>query len=482
MEEIVASICCETGIHREQGGSPFPLDRERGRERSTGESHAECRSSKDGPFHPLDTTARGAAPRPVSEQAKVDDFDLIVAGGGAAGFFAAITCAEARPGTRVVILEKSREVLGKVRISGGGRCNVTHGCFEPKRLVTHYPRGSRQLIGPFHHWGPAETMEWFESRGVPLKIEDDGRVFPCSDSSQSIIDCLVGQARRVGVEVRCRTAVKAITKTAGGRYEVETADGETLAARKLMLTLGGTRNRLGADLAAGFGHRIEPAAPSLFTFKIDDDRLDGLPGLSVASARVRIPGTKLVSTGPVLITHWGLSGPGILRISAWGARELQQRDYQFEVEVNWTGELDEASILGEFDRRRTDAPRKKVGNDPRFGIPMRLWKHLVEAAADGPADALHWPHLTKQVARRLAGQLGACRFQVAGKSMNKDEFVTCGGVHPGDVDFKTMESRKAGGLHFAGEILDIDGITGGFNFQAAWTTARIAGEAIASSL
>lgn len=412
-----------------------------------------------------------------------DDFDLVVAGGGAAGFFAAITCAEARPGSRVVILEKSREVLGKVKISGGGRCNVTHACFEPKALVSHYPRGSRQLIGPFHHWDPTDTMEWFESRGVPLKIEEDGRVFPRSDSSQSIIDCLSGSARDAGVEVRCSTAVKEVSRNEDGSYDVRTSEEESITTGKLLLTLGGTRNRLGADLAAKFGHRTEVAAPSLFTFRIKDERLDELQGLSVASARVRIPGTKLVSTGPVLVTHWGLSGPGILKISAWGARDLQQRDYRFEVEVNWTGELSEEAILQEFARLRIDSPRRKVMNDARFGIPGRLWKRLVTAAADeAGADELHWPHLTKPVARRLAAQLGACRFRVDGKSMNKDEFVTCGGVHLGDVDFKTMESRKVDGLHFAGEILDIDGITGGFNFQAAWTTGRIAGEAIADFL
>ena len=412
-----------------------------------------------------------------------NDFDLVIAGGGAAGFFAAITCAEARPGSKVVILEKSREVLGKVKISGGGRCNVTHACFEPKVLVTHYPRGSRQLIGPFHHWGPTDTMEWFESRGVPLKVEEDGRVFPRSDSSQSIIDCLRDSARRAGVEVRCSTAVKSVVHGEDGLYQVGLASGETIATRKLMLTLGGTRNRLGADLAEQFGHRVEVAAPSLFTFRIKDERLDELQGLSVASARVRIPGAKLVSTGPVLVTHWGLSGPGILKISAWGARELQQKDYRFEVEVNWTGELGEEAILQEFARLRVESPRRKVMNDARFGIPGRLWKRLVTAAAaGGGADALHWPHLTKAVARRLAAQLGACRFPVDGKSMNKDEFVTCGGVHLGDVNFKTMESRKVDGLHFAGEILDIDGITGGFNFQAAWTTGRIAGEAMAAAL
>jgi predicted Rossmann fold flavoprotein len=409
-------------------------------------------------------------------------YDLIVAGGGAAGFFAAITFAEARPGSKVVILEKSREVLGKVKISGGGRCNVTHACFDPRALSAFYPRGSKQLIGPFHRWGPTDTMEWFESRGVPLKIEKDGRVFPQSDSSQSIIDCLTGSAREAGVEVRKSTAVKSVSHRSDDGYDVSLSEGDALTTRALMLTLGGTRNRIGADLAEQFGHRIQVAAPSLFTFKIDDLRLTDLPGLSVEQAGVKISGLKLASTGPVLITHWGLSGPGILRLSAWGARDLQERDYRFEVIVNWCGDLSEEKIIAEFDQRRIDSPRKKVVNDPIFKIPNRFWKRLVEAAAgDKDADALHWPHLTKDTARKLAAQLGTCRFQVDGKSMNKDEFVTCGGVHLGDVNFKTMESRKIDGLYFAGEILDIDGITGGFNFQAAWTTGRIAGEAIAES-
>ncbi|MEP4077137.1 aminoacetone oxidase family FAD-binding enzyme [Haloferula sp.] len=412
-----------------------------------------------------------------------DDYDLIVAGGGAAGFFAAITFAEAHPGARVVILEKSREVLGKVKISGGGRCNVTHACFDPRALSAFYPRGSKQLIGPFNRWSPTDTMEWFESRGVPLKVEADNRVFPQSDSSQSIIDCLNGCARDAGVEVRRSTAVKAVNSLPADGFEVMLRDGEPIHTRNLLLTLGGTRNRIGADLAEQFGHRIQVAAPSLFTFKIDDPRIEGLQGLSVDHAGVKITGLKLASSGPVLITHWGLSGPGILRLSAWGARELQEREYRFEAVINWCGDLSEEKIIAGFDQRRIDSPRKKVMNDPLFGIPTRLWKSLVAAAADGTdADSLHWPHLTKSTARKLAGQLGACRFQVDGKSMNKDEFVTCGGVHLGDVNFKTMESRKTSGLYFAGEILDIDGITGGFNFQSAWTTGRIAGEAIGNSI
>jgi len=420
-------------------------------------------------------------PRPANSDPQA--YDLIVAGGGAAGFFAAITFAEARPGSKVVILEKSREVLGKVKISGGGRCNLTHACFDPRALSAFYPRGSKQLIGPFHHWSPTDTMDWFESRGVPLKIESDGRVFPQSDSSQSIIDCLTGSAREAGIEVRESTALKSTTKLSDGGYQVSLSEGSTLLTRALMLTLGGTRNRIGSNLAEQFGHRTQVAAPSLFTFKIDDPRLIDLPGLSVEKAGVKIGGLKLTSTGPVLITHWGLSGPGILRLSAWGARDLLERDYRFEVIVNWCGELSEEVIIAGFDQRRVASPRKKIVNDPLFKIPGRLWKKLVESAAGNTdADSLHWPHLTKDTARKLAAQLGACRFQVDGKSMNKDEFVTCGGVHLGDVNFKTMESRKSEGLYFAGEILDIDGITGGFNFQAAWTTGRIAGEAIAAAL
>lgn len=410
-------------------------------------------------------------------------YDLVVAGGGAAGFFAAITFAEARPGSRVVILEKSREVLGKVRISGGGRCNLTHACFDPLALSRSYPRGSKQLIGPLHRWGPANTMEWFERRGVPLKTEDDGRVFPVSDSSQSIIDCLVGSARKAGVEVRTSTAVTTVSRGSYGSYVVTLSDGAPLIGKNLLLTLGGTRNPIGADLARAFGHRIQTAAPSLFTFKIDDPRITDLQGLSVSDAGVRITGSKLGSSGPVLITHWGLSGPGILKISAWGARNLQECDYRFEAVVNWTGSRTEEQLIAEFTRLRVESPRKKLLNDALFGIPTRLWKRLVEAAAgEQEADSLHWPHLTKSTSRKLAQQIGACRFQVGGKSTNKDEFVTCGGIHLGDVDFRTMQSRKCEGLYFAGEILDIDGITGGFNFQSAWTTGRIAGEAIAESL
>lgn len=410
------------------------------------------------------------------------DYDLIVAGGGAAGFFGAITSAEAAPAARVLVLEKSSQVLGKVRISGGGRCNVTHACFDPRELARSYPRGERQLIGPFHRWGPADTVRWFEDRGVPLKTEADNRIFPQSDSSQSIIDCLTGGAAAAGVEVRTRTVAQAARPLPGGGHAVSLADGRTLTARRLLLTLGGTRNQIGAGLAAGYGHHVHPAAPSLFTFRIDDPRLGGLQGLSVGDVQVRIPHLKLSADGPVLITHWGLSGPGILRISAWGARELQACAYDFQVVLNWTGGRSAGEVVQRFDQLRGESPKRRIVNDPVGGIPARLWRRLVESVAPEGADELRWPHLPKPLARRLAEAATGCQFRVRGKSMNKDEFVTCGGVDLGEIDFKTMESRQAAGLHFAGEILDIDGITGGFNFQAAWTTGRLAGEAIARAL
>jgi predicted Rossmann fold flavoprotein len=405
------------------------------------------------------------------------DCDLLVAGGGAAGFFGAITCAQACPDARVIIVEKSRDVLGKVKISGGGRCNVTHACFDPRELVEHYPRGSRQLIGPMNRFGPADTMSWFEDHGVPLKIEDDNRVFPVSDSSQSIIDCLTDAAVEAGVEVRTETAIESVNEN----LEVTLSTGEQIRCRHVLLTLGGTRNHIGGDIATSFGHTLEPAAPSLFTFKIDDPRIADLQGLSVADARVRlVGGSQLEARGPVLVTHWGLSGPGILRLSAWGARELQQEDYRFKIEINWTGTLSSDEVRAHFDQLRIDSSRALVLKRPQFGIPSRLWQRLVNAAVI--PDDQRWPHLSKKAALRLARELTECRLRVDGKSMNKEEFVTCGGVSLNEVDFKTMQSRITPGLHFAGEILDIDGITGGFNFQSAWTTAHIAGTAIADAI
>jgi predicted Rossmann fold flavoprotein len=408
-----------------------------------------------------------------------NSYDLIVAGGGAAGFFAAITCAENLPGIRILILEKSNKVLGKVRISGGGRCNVTNACSDPRELIECYPRGSKQLLGPFYNWGPTDTTTWFEERGVPLKIEADGRVFPRSDDSQSVIDCLNHAADKAGIRVEKSTEIEGAARDESEGFKIAASGGNLMHTNHLILTLGGIRNRIGSDIPTAFGHQIKPAAPSLFTFKIKDPRLNDLQGLSVQKARVSTA-SGLEAMGPVLVTHWGLSGPAILRVSAWGARELQQLDYHFEVSINWCGSISAADVTRRFNKLRTESPRKSIGQDPQFDVPSRLWKRLVDVA--GITSNLKWPHLPGQTAELLAKQLVDCRFQVDGKSMNKEEFVTCGGVHLDEVNFKTMESRLVNGLYFAGEILDIDGITGGFNFQAAWTTGRIAGEAIARSI
>lgn len=408
-----------------------------------------------------------------------ESFDLVVIGGGAAGYFGAITAAESAPGMRVVILEKAPTVLGKVRISGGGRCNVTHACFDPRDLVERYPRGGRSLIGPFHHWGPPDTIDWFESRGVALKTESDGRMFPVTDDSQTIVDCLETAAEQSGIRVwtRCEVTEARPAETGAG-WEVRLANGKGLRTTSLLIATGGIRGGIGAEIAREAGHRIEPAAPSLFTFKIPEEpRLADLAGISVPEVVATVPGTRLRERGPLLVTHWGLSGPVVLRLSAWGARDLQARNYRFEVVIDWTGGESEGQMEEILREATRDQARATVLGRPRFGLPARLWQRLV-AFAGIPADR-RWSQLSREERKALGNTLVASVFAVTGKSTHKDEFVTCGGVALREVDFRTMESRLAPGLHFAGEVLDIDGITGGFNFQSAWTTGRLAGEAIA---
>ncbi len=400
--------------------------------------------------------------------------DLIVVGGGAAGFFAAITCAE-NSGKSVVILEKTSEVLHKVLISGGGRCNVTHHCFDARELSTNYPRGEKSLIGPFNRFGAADTMDWFANRGVALKTEADGRVFPKSDSSQTIIDTLLDAASAAGVKVRKSEGVASIIKKEDN-FEVVTEAGKTYSAASVLIATGGTRSAAGAQLAANFGHKLEPATPSLFTFKIKDPRLEGLLGVSVESVEVRILESQLKSTGPLLITHWGVSGPGILKISAWGARELAQRDYRFEIVVNWLPNVDPAKVIAE--KRVEEGKRQLSSRSPFAEISKRLWLRFL-VAADIP-DTVTWSQLSKVQATQLVGQLTSSKFTVNGKSTNKDEFVTCGGVSRNEINFQTMESKLVDGLYFAGEVMDVDGITGGFNFQNAWTSGFHAGLAVAA--
>ena len=396
-------------------------------------------------------------------------------GGGAAGFFAAIAAAEA--GADVTILEKSARCLDKVRISGGGRCNVTHACFEPREFVTRYPRGGRALLGPFTKFSARDTVDWFAARGVKLKTETDGRMFPVTDSSLTIVDCLMNAAQSAGVKLRLNCAVESIAKNAEGKYELTLNGGEKNSCDCLLLATGGCRAAAAGQMAISLGHQIETPVPSLFTFQIESPWLRSLAGVSLEVAEVSVPAARLRERGPVLITHWGLSGPAILKISAWGARALHDLNYHFPLLVNWLPASTAEKIAQDFQARRELAGAKLLVNAPLFPLTARLWEQLVLAA--GVARDTRWSALTRAQTHALAQQILRSEFLVTGKSPNKDEFVTCGGVKLGEVNFQTMESKICPGLFFAGELLDIDGITGGFNFQAAWTTGFVAGRAMA---
>ncbi len=424
---------------------------------------------------------------------------VFIAGGGAAGYFAAITCAEANPDCLVTLYEATAHPLAKVKVSGGGRCNVTHACFEPRELVKRYPRGGRELLGAFSRWQPRDTVAWFEQRGVPLKTETDGRMFPVTDDSQTIVDCLQGAAEKAGVRVVLRTGIKQVERgvpdalgtnesglsakalaTAEGRvppFQVTLTTGETVPCDRLLLATGGNKTNTGFEIARQFGHAIEPPVPSLFTFHIKDPRLADLSGVSVEDAVTAVRGTALKERGPLLITHWGLSGPAVLKLSAWGARALHDGGYKFRLLVNWAPGFNPESVRAALENARAAHPKKQIGTWCPVGLPLRLWERLLVAA--GIAPATQWAVVPGAGLRALAAQVGEGEFAVDGKSMFKEEFVTCGGVRLSEVDFKTMESRLVPGLHFAGEVIDVDGITGGFNFQAAWTGGWLAGRAMA---
>lgn len=403
---------------------------------------------------------------------------IIVVGGGAAGFFAAITAAEASHDVTVTLLERGPQFLSKVRISGGGRCNVTHACFEAREFATRYPRGEQALIGAFRRFQASDTVAWFAARGVPLKTESDGRMFPVTDSSATIVDCLMRSAQQAGVAVRTQCGVGSVRRTESG-FELTLTSGEIISCERLLLATGGCRAAVAGQLAAALGHVIESPVPSLFTFQVAALWLRALAGVSVELAEVTVPGTSLRERGPLLVTHWGLSGPVVLRLSAWGARELHACDYKFSLLVNWVPQLSAEALAQEINARRQAHGAKLVVNAPVAPLTARLWEALVLAA--GLQRDLRWSALTRAQQHQLTQQLTRAEFAVTGKSLNKDEFVTCGGVKLGEVNFKTMESRLCPGLHFAGELLDVDGITGGFNFQAAWTTGWIAGQAMAKA-
>lgn len=403
--------------------------------------------------------------------------NIAIIGGGAAGFFAAITCAEANPDCRVTIFERGKNVLEKVRVSGGGRCNVTHACFDARELVKFYPRGSRELLGPFMQFGPEQTVAWFEQRGVRLKTEADGRMFPVTDDSQTIVDCLERAVHRAGVRVLTSTRVEKIAPTASGKWKVLSSD-KTPDAQvfdKIMVATGSNPGIW--EQIQAFGHHIVPPVPSLFTFNTKDTRLRDLSGVSVPMASLRIPGTRLSAEGPLLVTHWGLSGPAVLRISAWGARELHEMGYKFLLEINFSGEKNTSAVGELLNKIKVEQGKKLVAANPILNLPTRLWQRLVEAAGINPER--RWADLGKVEVQALVGQIAAAQFQVTGKSTFKEEFVTAGGVSLKELNFKTFESKICPGLFLAGEVLDVDAITGGFNFQAAWTGGWLAGQALA---
>ena len=404
------------------------------------------------------------------------NFDIIIVGGGAAGFFTAITIVEKNPKLKVAILERGSEVLTKVRISGGGRCNVTHACFEPNELVKYYPRGEKELRGPFHQFGSGDTVEWFSNHGVELKIEEDGRMFPVSNSSQTIIDCFLKATDKLGIKVLTGQSVQSIFKK-DDCWKIDTQN-ENYITEKLILATGSNPKIWG--MLQTFDHTIVNPVPSLFTFNIKDPRIAELPGVS-AMVSVKVKDTKLASTGPLLITHWGMSGPAILKLSAWGARILFEKNYQFTIVVNWLNDVDTDDAEKILKDLKQVHAKKGVSNKSPFDLPSgqysstrlsnRLWESLV--LASNISSATKWADLSKNQLQNLASQLTNSNFQVNGKSTFKEEFVTAGGIDLKSINFKTMESKLHNNLYFAGEIVNIDAVTGGFNFQNAWTTGFI---------
>jgi len=398
-------------------------------------------------------------------------YNIIIIGGGAAGFFTAINLVEKNPKLKVGILERGKNVLEKVRISGGGRCNVTHACFVPNDLVKFYPRGERELKGPFHQFCSGDTIDWFEKHGVELKIEEDGRMFPVSDSSQTIIECFLNAVQKLKIDVLTGHSVQELYQ--GVNYWKVTTNQDVFSCEKVVLTTGS--NPKIWELLETLGHTIVPPVPSLFTFNIKDNRIKELMGVAT-HASVKVKNSKLKASGPLLITHWGMSGPGILRLSAWGARELAEKKYHFAIQINWIPEYSFDEIMEELKIIKEDNTKKLVAKYAQFNLPKRLWESLTKAATI--SEETKWAEVNKKQLQQLAEQLTNGEFQVNGKSTFKEEFVTAGGIDLKEVNFKTMESKILPNIFFAGEILNIDAITGGFNFQNAWTSGFIVAENI----
>ncbi|MEL6354391.1 MAG: NAD(P)/FAD-dependent oxidoreductase [Cyanobacteria bacterium J06627_28] len=410
------------------------------------------------------------------------ELTVAVVGGGAAGFFGAIAAATANPQARVTLYEAGPQPLAKVRISGGGRCNVTHHCFDPAQLVQSYPRGGKALRGAFSRFQPKDTVEWFTQRGVKLKTEADGRMFPVTDDSGTIVNCLSRAAEKAGVQIKVRSPITRVEKETD-TFALTLKFGSTLRCDRLLLTSGSSP--IGHRIAQSLGHQLAPPVPSLFTFNVADKRLHQLSGVAVdpVNVRLKIEGASkkelnpLVQTGPLLVTHWGLSGPAVLKLSAWGARLLHGQKYRASLMVNWLPSLSQEQVRRELQQVKADNGKKAIATySPYANISKRLWQYLLSRIE---IDLLlTWANLSKKQLNRLVQELTCGSYEIVGKGAFKDEFVTCGGVRLKEVNFKTMESRQCAGLYLAGEILDIDGITGGFNFQSAWTTGWLAGQAM----
>jgi predicted Rossmann fold flavoprotein len=422
---------------------------------------------------------------------------LVVIGGGAAGFFCAVNAARLHPSLEVIILEKTSKLLSKVKVSGGGRCNVTHACFSISDMIRHYPRGANFLKKAFHQFFTTDTIEWYRQRGVELKREEDGRMFPVTNSSQTIIDCLMKEANKYGVDIRMMSEVRSLKyevrstkaeddeKAPESQFVIELSDLRHLTSDFVCVAAGGYPKSSQFDWLKALGHTIAEPVPSLFTFNMPGHAITQLMGVSVPEAQVKITGTHLQAKGPLLITHWGLSGPAVLRLSAWGARDLAagpepgSKGYQFSIHVNWLPEYNEASLRDQFRELRFEMASQKIGHRNPFNLPQRLWQFLLQQS--GIDEEKRWADLPAKEQNKLITNCCAQSFSIQGKTTFKEEFVTAGGIQLSEIDANTMQSKIVPHLFFAGEILDVDGITGGFNFQHAWTSGYVAASAISKS-
>jgi predicted Rossmann fold flavoprotein len=404
---------------------------------------------------------------------------LVVVGGGAAGFFCAVNAARLYPSLEVMILEKSNHLLSKVRVSGGGRCNVTHACFSIAEMIKKYPRGASLLKKAFHHFFTSDTIAWFKERGVEIKTESDGRMFPVSNTSQTIIDCLMQEANQYGVTILMNREVKEIVKKDNG-FNLLFSNHSVIETDFLCIASGGYPKSLQFEWLTKIGHTVESPVPSLFTFNMPGNPITALMGIAVEKVQVKIGGSKLVEDGPMLITHWGMSGPAILKLSAWGARELAAKNWQFGMIINWLPIYTEQTLKEKFQQVRFDIAAQKISNRNPFSLPQRLWDYLLQQS--GVNENIRWADLPAKEQNKLIKNICAQEFSVNGKTTFKEEFVTSGGISLDEVDHASMQSKIVPNLFFAGEVLNIDGVTGGFNFQNAWTTAWIAAQAIGGDL